>query len=163
MKKLLIVLAIVLVVMYIQNYSMKFRRVIMPFTRRKCDKFGCGNFGASRAMGTRKHRGMDVLSYPGQPVFAPFAGKVRIFNVSEGDNSLTGIEISGRAGKVKIMYVNPIVGATAQVNAGEQIAVAQSLQTKYPGIADHIHIEVWIAGTPQNPTTYFPPDSIITV
>lgn len=162
MKKLLII-ALFVAGAYLLYRSMKFRPFIKPFIRRKCDRYGCGTFGASRDGGSRKHNGMDVISREGQPVFAPFGGKVRTFNPYKGYTALDGIEISGRVYKVKLMYVLPAVNNGDIVKAGQVIGWAQSLQSKYPGIPDHIHCEVWASGRALNPSGYFPADSIIQV
>lgn len=164
MKKILLTAIIVIIIAFIINdYMLKFRPVIRPFRRRKCDKFGCGSFGASRDGGARSHAGMDVLSEVGSPVFAPFGGTVRVFQAYKNYGGLLGIEVKGKAYSCKIMYVNhiPELKTGDKVRAGQMIGYAQSLQEKYPGISNHLHVEVLYGGIHRNPTGFFPPDAIV--
>ena len=163
MKNIVIFLTVAFIAGYLIIRSMKFKVFTKPFIRRKCDRYGCGNFGASRDGGSRQHKGMDVLTKEGQVVFAPFGGKIRLFKPYAGDNSLDGIEIQGNTFKVKLMYVQPAVSDGDTVKAGQVIGWAQSLQSKYPGISDHIHCEVWAYGKALNPDGYFPKDTIFQV
>lgn len=148
---------------FITDYAMKFRPVVFPFRRRKCDRYGCGKFGASRT--THVHQGMDVLANPGTPVYAAFGGKVRLFKPYAGFAGLDGVEIQGKAYKVKTMYVAPVVENGEKVRAGQLIGHIQSLDVKYPGMvaagANHTHVEVWLGGVARNPDTFFPPDTPI--
>ena len=163
MKNAFVFIVCIVIASFLIFRSMKFRVFVKPFIRRKCDGFGCGNFGASRDGGNRKHMGMDVLTKQGQPVFAPFGGTIRNFKAYENDSSLDGVQIQGNTFKVKLMYVQPARENGAKVNAGDVIGWAQSLQPKYPGISDHIHCEVWAYGKALNPDTYFPKDTIFQV
>ena len=63
------------------------------------------------------------------------------------DLSYAGVLIEGNGGHkgytIKIFYMTPsisIVGKTVKV--GDKIGVAQDLTRKYPGITNHIHMEV---------------------
>ncbi len=164
MKQVIIFAIVAAVVVFIINdYAMKFRAPTRPFRRRKCDKNGCGNFGASRAGGSRKHNGMDVLSEIGMPVYAPITGKVRTFKPYAGYDALDGVEISGSVYRIKVMYLFPAVQTGSTVQRGQLIGYAQSLQDKYSGIANHLHLEVYAGGIARNPTNFFPPDTVISV
>lgn len=161
MKNFVYIIAIIIIVILINDYMLKFRPIVHPFKRRKCDAFGCGSYGASRDSGKREHKGLDILSTPGQPVFAPFGGKVRTFRPYPDYPLLDGVSIQGKAYTAKTMYVLPVVKTGDRVRAGQLVGYAQSLQVKYPGISDHIHQEIWLAGTSRNPDKFFPPDSLI--
>jgi len=88
-------------------------------TRRACDSYGCGNYGASR--GSRPHTGWDVRCNGGATVYAPFAGTVtrRAYPYGDGSCCDIGFQIEGSgqfAGhSVMIFYCDPnriTIGAT---------------------------------------------------
>jgi len=130
---------------------------LIPVQPRRCDSYGCGHYGASRDGGRRKHAGQDyIAAYPGQPVFAPAGGTVSA-GPAYGDGrypELTLVRISSGATVVKLMYVAPTVSTGQYVNAGEQIGTVQSLQKRYPGIPNHVHMEVVLAGLHVDPAPY---------
>lgn len=136
-------------------FSSAFFPPVQPLVPRKCDSWGCGNFGASRDGGKRKHKGQDYTVTAGQPVYAPISG-----TLTTGPAYASGIHPEMRLVKitdgttaVNLMYVLPSAGG--QVSKGERIGTAQSLQGLYPGIPDHIHVEVVIAGVKVDPSPYF--------
>ena len=126
-------------------------------TKRLCDGYGCGDFGASRDNGARTHKGQDYLTQIGQDVFSPISGTARVFYPYKGNDKLKGVEIKDGALKVKIMYLEPDfdVFNGAEIEKGQYIGAAQSLQSKYPGIPNHIHLELWVFEKAVNPNDYF--------
>lgn len=124
---------------------------------RKCDKFGCGFYGASR--GTRKHKGIDLISIDGEKVYSPIDGKVTKLGYCYADDlSFRYVEISNKKHVVRLLYVQPSIPINAELCAGDTIGSAQSLQNRYQGITPHIHAEVKEFGDEINPETLFKED-----
>ncbi len=113
---------------------------------RRRDSWGEGHFGAPR--GRRQHNGIDIVARVGDDIRSPIdATLVRVAAPYDDDLLLSGVLLEGRnhhAGlAVKIFYVDPLqmlMGRT--VRAGQTIGLAQSLAARYPGITNHIHLEV---------------------
>lgn len=124
---------------------------------RKSDKWGAGHFGASR--GTRKHNGIDIVATLGQNVLSPIEGKiVRKSHPYATDLSYSGVLIEGINQyfglTIKIFYISPTVSLVGKnVKAGDIIGKVQSLLTKFPGITNHIHLEIMKNGTKIDPKT----------
>jgi LysM repeat protein len=122
----------------------------------RSDSGGSGEFHASRHRknGPGLHKGLDILSTPGQAVKAPISGTLQISNPQ---NVHSGFKIVSDDGKtvVKVFYAKydpALVGK--RVVAGDSVAIAQDLQMsgKYPAnVQDHVHVEVWKNGVQVNP------------
>ncbi|HYD74293.1 MAG TPA: peptidoglycan DD-metalloendopeptidase family protein [Candidatus Binatia bacterium] len=109
------------------------------------DAFGSGDFGASRDGGKRKHEGVDYVIAPGAPVHAPIAGEVaRLGYAYRGEGGYRIVEIVNSETKVKarVLYVAPTVEVGDVVVAGQEIGSAQDLNARYPGITNHVHVEL---------------------
>jgi murein DD-endopeptidase MepM/ murein hydrolase activator NlpD len=109
------------------------------------DTFGGGGFGASRDGGVRSHEGVDYAATAGQAVLSPISGFVtKIGYAYAGDDSLRFVEISNPAlGYVaRTFYVDPTVTVGQALRLGERIGTVVSLQDHYPGITDHVHLEI---------------------
>ena len=120
------------------------------------DAFGNGEFGASRDGGVRHHEGVDYSADADQAVAAPISGFVtKIGYAYGGDNSLRFVEISNPAlGYVaRAFYVDPAVAVGEAVRLGQTIGKVASLQSHYPGITDHVHLEVMKSGERLNAET----------
>ncbi|WGM37499.1 M23 family metallopeptidase [Caulobacter sp. NIBR1757] len=120
------------------------------------DAFGFGEFGASRDGGSRQHEGVDYTARADQAVAAPISGFVtKIGYAYGGDTSLKFIEITNPAlGYVaRAFYVDPDVVVGDAVRLGQSIGTVASLQSHYPGITDHVHLEVMKAGERLNAET----------
>ena len=112
---------------------------------RACDDYGCGGFGAVRDAGERRHEGVDFDAAAGQPVQAPISGFVsRIGDAYPDDDQLKFVEITNPALHyvARAFYVDPSVSEGQAVRLGQPIGRAHSLQARYPGITNHIHLEV---------------------
>lgn len=133
----------------------KFNNILATQIGRGNDPTGHGYFGASRGNGTRKHEGFDIISTPGEKVYAPHRGKVRISRVYSttklGKENMMLVEITGDVYKSKLMYVAPKVSTGYFVEAGQEIGVAQDV-TKYhtenandldKNMICHVHISTW--------------------
>ncbi|MBI1407738.1 MAG: peptidoglycan DD-metalloendopeptidase family protein [Caulobacter sp.] len=113
------------------------------------DSFGFGAFGASRDGGARRHEGVDYAAAANQAVAAPMSGFVtKIGYAYSGDSSLKFVEISNPAlgYVVRTFYVEPTVAVGQALRLGQTIGEAASLQAHYPGITDHVHLEILNAG-----------------
>jgi len=110
------------------------------------DKYGEGEFGASRDGGQRRHEGGDFKADAGQDVEAPISGYVtKIGYAYPGDQSLKFVEITNPALRyaARVFYVNPTVEVGESVAIGHPIGTAHSLQKKYPGgMTNHVHLEI---------------------
>lgn len=123
---------------------------------RKSDKWGKGHYGASR--GKRTHKGLDIEAQPKQEIVSPIDGTIiRKAYPYASDMRFTGLLIEG-SGKykgysIKIFYMNPSAGIVGKmVQAADKIGEAQDLTVKYPGITNHVHIEVKIGNKHEDPS-----------
>lgn len=112
---------------------------------RQHDDFGDGYFGARRDGGSRAHEGVDYMAVAGQAVRAPMSGYVtKIGYAYAGDTSLKFVEITNPAldYAARAFYVAPGVEVGQTVRLGDTIGTVESLQGHYPGITDHVHLEI---------------------
>ncbi len=89
------------------------------------------------------------MAKAGQDVQAPISGYVtKIGYAYAGSSDLKFVEISNPAlGYVaRAFYVTPGVEVGQTVRLGETIGTDQSLQKHYPGITNHVHLEVMEPG-----------------
>lgn len=117
---------------------------------RTLDDWGDGFYGASRDNGTRVHRGIDIISIAGEPIFSPISGRIsKIGNVYTTEKIEKNRRESGGAVdlspfktlhidgtdewegiQVVMMYVQSILPLGATVfKGGSQIAVDQGIAT----------------------------------
>lgn len=109
------------------------------------DKWGSGAFEARRDAGKRRHHGVDFVVAPGADVRAPIAGEVVRFGPVYRDGSaLTYVEIENAETKItaRVFYVDPSAKLGERVAAGGVIGRAQDLEPRYPGITNHVHVEL---------------------
>jgi len=109
------------------------------------DAFGDGFFHARRDGGARPHEGVDYDARPGQPVAAPISGYVsHIGYAYPGDARFRYVEIENPALglEARVFYVDPQVAVGDSVALGRPIGTAHSLQARYRGITDHVHLEL---------------------
>ncbi len=112
---------------------------------RGIDAFGSGDFGAGRDAGKRRHEGVDYVAEIGAAVRAPISGEVtRIGFAYRGVGGLRSVDIFNAETKLtaRMLYVAPSVEIGDEVVAGEEIGVAQDLSERYPGITNHVHVEL---------------------
>lgn len=113
------------------------------------DAFGDGYFHARRDGGARAHEGVDYDSRAGQTVAAPISGFVsKIGYAYPGDTRFKFVEIENPALhlEARVFYVDPAVEIGESVSLGSPIGTAHSLQARYGGITDHIHLELAESG-----------------
>ncbi len=85
------------------------------------------------------------MAAPGAPVLAPLSGKVTHIGFAYSDpDALRYVEIVNPETNftVRVLYVAPTVAEGDVVSAGEEIGVAQDLAGRYPGITNHVHVEL---------------------
>lgn len=114
------------------------------FEVRAHDDFGYGHFGASRDGGSREHEGVDYVGFAGQDVMAPVAGLVTRMGYAYSDGSHKYVEITNAATgyTARVFYVDADVAIGETVALGQKIGTLKTLQTRYRGITDHVHLEV---------------------
>ncbi|MEW5925887.1 MAG: peptidoglycan DD-metalloendopeptidase family protein [Gemmatimonadota bacterium] len=125
---------------------------------RGTDNHGSGKFGASRDGGKRSHNGLDFVALPGEKVLSPIEGLVvREARPYKTDPKYVGVVIDGtgdwKGYEVKMFYVKGI--KLGRVRAGEVVGTAQDLGKKYPGITNHVHVEVRLHGLVVSPASLF--------
>ena len=112
------------------------------------DAFGYGQFGARRDGGAREHEGADYIGGAGQDVVAPISGEVTRMGLAYAGADLKYVEITNPATgyEARVFYVHPSVAIGDKVAVGATIGTLHSLQSRYPGITDHVHLEVMQRG-----------------
>jgi murein DD-endopeptidase MepM/ murein hydrolase activator NlpD len=112
---------------------------------RGCDGYGCGGFGSRRDGGGRRHAGVDFDAAARQPVDAPISGFVtKIGEAYVDDGRYRFVEITNPALRymARVFYVDPSVEEGQAVRLGQPIGRAHSLEPRYPGITNHVHLEL---------------------
>lgn len=131
-------------------------RPITDSPSRALDSWGSGQFGAGR--GSHIHQGLDVITRPGQRILSPIDGDiVREAHPYAGDLRYRGAVIRGTGQwsgyEVKLFYVDGF--RSGAVLAGEEMGKAQDISVKYPGITNHVHVEVRFQDLLLNPMEMF--------
>lgn len=106
--------------------------------KRGVDKWGSGEFGASR--GDRTHNGIDYCV----AICSPVKGEVtKLGYCYSNDLSYRYVQVTDSAHRDhRIFYIDPLVKVGDMVEPGDFIGTPQTLQTRYPGITDHCHYEI---------------------
>ncbi|KAJ8337826.1 hypothetical protein SKAU_G00367920 [Synaphobranchus kaupii] len=124
-------------------------------TRRGCDGkgYGCGYYGASRAGGKRKHKGLDIVCADGATVKAPFDVKIIRKAVPYGNGNAidNGVKLEGGGLCFKLFYLKPDK-YSGVLKKGQRIGKLLPMQSVYPGITSHVHVQMCDAS---DPTKYF--------
>jgi hypothetical protein len=126
---------------------------------RGTDVFGSGAFDASRDGGSRRHAGADYLAEAGQTIVAPISGYVTKIGYAYAGDDFRYVELTNKAlGYVaRVFYIRPEVAVGDAVHLGDRLGVAESLQPRYAGISDHVHLELYDARERTvNPTALIP-------
>ncbi|XP_074475531.1 leukocyte cell-derived chemotaxin-2-like [Sebastes fasciatus] len=122
-------------------------------SRRGSDSWGQGHYGAGR--GTRDHKGLDIVCSDGSVVYAPFDvtlnRKVIVYTDPAKAAINNGINLSGGGLCFKLFYIQPD-RTSGSVRKGERIGVMLPMQSVYPGITSHVHVQMCDRS---DPTPYF--------
>uniref|UniRef100_A0A8C5GUS5 Leukocyte cell-derived chemotaxin 2 n=1 Tax=Gouania willdenowi TaxID=441366 RepID=A0A8C5GUS5_GOUWI len=123
-------------------------------SQRTRDRHGAGNYGASRVPhGT--HQGLDIRCSDGAEVLAPFDvtlhGKLIVYNNPDKAAIDEGINLRGGGLCFKLFYVRADK-STGSVRKGERIGTMLPMQSVYPGITSHVHVQMCDRS---DPTPYF--------
>lgn len=118
------------------------------------DAYGSGQYGSSRDAGVRTHNGIDIIVAPGEKIYSPIKGNiVRQAMPYRNDPNYKGIVLKGieewDGYELKIFYVEGLFSGRANETA--EMGFAQNLTLKYPGITNHIHVEVKYQGSQVDP------------
>ncbi|XP_051905427.1 myeloid protein 1-like [Hippocampus zosterae] len=122
-------------------------------TPRTSDIFGQGSYGARRS--GRTHKGLDITCGDGSEVYAPFDLTINRQLIVYTDPTKAainkGLEIRGADLCVKLFYVDPDK-SSGQVSKGQRLGIMMPMQSVYPGITSHVHVELC---DKSDPTRYF--------
>ena len=115
---------------------------------RYSDKWGLGTYGAPRDNGTRIHKGVDFIVSPvGQNIVAPCNGdvirvKYPYANPVKG-TMFSGILVRSPDFEWTMFYFEPLKEIMkTRIEEGQLIGHAQEISKKYPGIIDHVHLQI---------------------
>jgi hypothetical protein len=109
------------------------------------DQWGSGAFGASR--GNRPHLGVDIVVDSNSQVYAPLDMEITRISRPYASGSFSGVAFTHTARDIdfggRLWYFTPRPGIVGSfVRKGELIGVAQDLNDKYPGITNHLHLQL---------------------
>lgn len=112
---------------------------------RKSDNWGSGAFGSSR--GNRPHLGIDLVYSPDEQVRAPFAMSINRVSYPYASSPYSGIAFTATSNSIdydgRLWYFEPnddIIGKT--VRKGQVLGFAQQINSKYPGMINHLHLQL---------------------
>lgn len=119
---------------------------------RGADPTGHGYYGAAR--GNRKHKGVDLVTSVGEPVFSPINGTIsKLGYPYKGNLKFRYVEITNDKYRVRVMYCNPLTFHVGhRIFEGDKIGVAQNISEYWnPKMLNHIHIELYKNGLLTDP------------
>lgn len=128
----------------------------IELNKRTPDKYGEGHFKASR--GSRDHNGVDYNCPPKSKVLSLCSGIVSKIGYTYSDDlSFRYVEIASNSNhKVRILYVDPWVKVGDTVDQSTVLGLSQKLGVRYPGIGEHVHLEIREKGKIIDPETVTP-------
>lgn len=108
------------------------------------DAEGLGHFGASR--GGRTHLGVDFQVRPGHEIVSPITGTIkRIAWPYKVGGEYSGLLIENKIFECKMFYFLPFKSIVGNpVLRGETIGNAQAISLAYPGMFNHIHMQLML-------------------
>jgi len=132
---------------------------LVNVVERGVDDQGNGAFGAPR--GERIHLGVDLVSTPGEKVFAPIGGIININEPAYSDGSrpnLRKIKILGKGiyygYSVSLLYAEgdkSLLTNGREIQPGDHIGYAQDMASSYePGMTNHVHFAMYKSFKPVN-------------
>ncbi|KAM7370282.1 hypothetical protein PAMP_009844 [Pampus punctatissimus] len=106
-------------------------------------------------LGGRDHQGLDIVCSDGSEVIAPFDvtlhGKLTVYSDTRKAAINSGINLRGAGLCFKLFYVNPD-RTSGSVRKGERIGTMLPMQSVYPEITSHVHVQMCDRS---DPTGYF--------
>lgn len=111
------------------------------------DPTGNGHYGAKR--GTRKHKGVDLVSVHGEDVFCPLDGVItKLGQVYSETKKFKYIEISNDVYRVRLMYCFPKdIKVNQRVFECDIIGISQDISGYWnTKMKNHIHMQIWKHG-----------------
>lgn len=119
--------------------------------RVRSDSYGKGHFGAPRN-GGRKHEGLDLLAPEGAAIVAPKSGRVLRAGYEKGYGLFTEIrhanQVTTRYAHLSVLHVRR--GDWVKQNRVLGLS-GRSGNAKNPSIKPHLHFEIRLNDTPQDP------------
>ncbi|CAB1337360.1 unnamed protein product, partial [Coregonus sp. 'balchen'] len=107
------------------------------------DNLGQGQYGAH--ITDHVHEGIDIVCNDGATVYAPFDvklnGKMTVYTNPKKAAINDGINLSGEALCFKLFYVKPD-SYSGLVKKGQRIGTLLPMQSVYPGITSHVHVQM---------------------
>ena len=113
---------------------------------RGVDRKGDGSFGSVRSQNGKKypHKGLDILTEPGDVIVAPISGKIAHIGKAYSTGDLGSIHIMSGTMRVKLLYVECSRYIGSDVVAGATIGLAQDVAGWHGGgMENHVHLEVY--------------------
>jgi len=109
---------------------------------RGTDTWGSGYFHAPR--GNRKHNGIDFAIAKDSYVLSPISGTVTKIGYPYADDlSYRYIQITSNENyRWRLFYIEPSINKGDVISVGDVLGTVQDLDTRYPDITSHIHIEI---------------------
>jgi murein DD-endopeptidase MepM/ murein hydrolase activator NlpD len=137
-------------------------RPLVNIKDRGNDPTGFGHFGAKR--GTKKHKGHDIISVPGESVVSMINGAVTKIGYAYAKAlQFRYVQVENETFKIWLMYLehdNLKVGK--QICEGERVGYALSIANYHnknkkkgdPLMKNHLHIQIWKNGVLVDPKPY---------
>jgi murein DD-endopeptidase MepM/ murein hydrolase activator NlpD len=134
----------------------------VPNPKMRNDNQGHGHFGADRDGGKRRHKGVDIESAPKTVVKSPVDGVVERIGDPYGDGNYKIVWIRTKDNReVGLYYVtpndadgNPIIKPGDPVKSGAPVGTMQDLTKKFPGMDNHLHLEILRGGKAVDPAPW---------
>ena len=123
------------------------------------DSIGKGHFGASRgSRGQRLHKGLDLLSAEGNPIFASKSGRVRFAGIDKGYGWYAEIFHPDGRTSCYAHLSRLFVFSGDWVSAGQKIGICgKSGNADDPRIQPHLHFEIRERGQALDPLKQLDP------
>lgn len=131
---------------------MKLKSPLEELILRGNDPTGHGYYGARR--GTRKHKGLDLVSVPNELVTSLIDGVItKIGYPYNGNLTFRYVDVTNDIYRVRIMYIFPSgISVGDRIFAGQEIGKAQDIAGYWnPRMLNHIHVEVYKNGLLTDP------------
>lgn len=118
--------------------------------------FGPRNLGSGREKASKYHKGIDIAAKAGTNILACRGGKVVVSKMGYNGGRGNYIRIQHDS-KYQTLYqhcTKLLVSEGMTVSAGQAIATVGNTGASY---GNHLHLEVWVNGTPEDPSKYVKP------